>query len=93
MNILSTGMMVERGTILIRNQTRERLKRTAYKGQTYDDIINHLIELKIKSVSVQNSVGGIFGILQSSPTSTGQSLARPDQSNVGDEYPPKEVVP
>ena len=72
-------MMVERGTILIRNQTRERLKRTA-KGSNVHDIINHLIELKIKSVSVQNSVDGIIGGLQLRPTKTGQSLARPDQS-------------
>jgi hypothetical protein len=80
MNIFYTGLMEERSTILIRNQTRERLKRTAYKGQTYDDIINHLIELKIKNVSVQNSVDGIIGGLQLRPTTTGHSLARPGQS-------------
>ncbi|MGI8831049.1 MAG: DUF7557 family protein [Nitrososphaeraceae archaeon] len=32
-------------TILIRNQTRERLKRIGYKGQTYDELINVLLDL------------------------------------------------
>ena len=33
-------------TILIRNITRERLKQTGYKGQTYDELINELLDLK-----------------------------------------------
>jgi len=42
-------VMVEKGTtILIRNGTRERLKKTGYKGQTYDELINKLLDLKNK---------------------------------------------
>lgn len=36
-------------TILIRNITRERLKHTGYKGQTYDELINELLDLKNKN--------------------------------------------
>lgn len=38
--------MARNSTILIRNITRERLKHTGYKGQTYDELINELLELK-----------------------------------------------
>jgi predicted CopG family antitoxin len=37
------------GTILIKNITRERLKQIGSKGQSYDQLINDLIELKRKS--------------------------------------------
>ena len=39
-------------TILIRNETRKKLKEIGKKSQTYDDIINELIESKI---SVRNA--------------------------------------
>jgi predicted CopG family antitoxin len=35
-------------TILIRNQTRERLKEIGRKNQTYDQVIIELIEWKLK---------------------------------------------
>jgi hypothetical protein len=37
------------GTILIKNSTRERLKQLGIKGQTYDQLINQLIDLKGKN--------------------------------------------
>jgi len=40
---------MSQGTILIRNETRQRLKHLGMKGQTYDDLINELIETKAKS--------------------------------------------
>lgn len=33
-------------TIFIKTTTRERLKRLGIKGQTYDDVINQLIDIK-----------------------------------------------
>jgi hypothetical protein len=39
---------VDGTTILIRNETRERLKGVGKKNQTYDQLISELIELKIK---------------------------------------------
>jgi hypothetical protein len=38
---------MDRSTILIRDATRQRMKRTARKDQTYDDLINELIDTKI----------------------------------------------
>jgi hypothetical protein len=39
--------MVEKdSTILVKNGTRERLKRIGYKGQSYDELINRLLDLK-----------------------------------------------
>ena len=35
--------------ILIQGDTCERLKYAGHKGQTYDDIINYLLDLKKKS--------------------------------------------
>ena len=37
--------MEDSSTILIRNTTRERLKRIGSKAQTYDQLINRLIDL------------------------------------------------
>jgi hypothetical protein len=37
------------GTILIKNSTRERLRQLGIKGQTYDSVINQLIDLKGKN--------------------------------------------
>jgi hypothetical protein len=37
-----------KGTILIRDATRERLKKIARKDQTYDDLLNQLIEMKTR---------------------------------------------
>ena len=33
-------------TILVESKTRENLKQLGTKGQTYDDLINELIEMK-----------------------------------------------
>jgi hypothetical protein len=33
-------------TIIIESVTRERLKQEGHKGQTYDELINSLIEMK-----------------------------------------------
>jgi hypothetical protein len=33
-------------TIFIKTRTRERLKHLGIKGQTYDDLINQLIDIK-----------------------------------------------
>ena len=65
--------MVKQSTILIRSPTRERLKQVAYKGQTYDDIINYLIDLKIR---IQEQAHNRAENLQSGPTTTGQSLGQ-----------------
>jgi predicted CopG family antitoxin len=35
-------------TILIQQTTRERLKKIARKDQTYDDLLNQLIEMKTR---------------------------------------------
>jgi hypothetical protein len=42
-------------TILIRNITRDRLKHTGYKGQTYDELINELLDLKNNNKDPLNS--------------------------------------
>jgi hypothetical protein len=39
-------MLEKDSTILVKNGTRERLKRTGYKGQSYDELINRLLDLK-----------------------------------------------
>jgi hypothetical protein len=36
--------MVEYSYVRLRKETVERLKRLGFKGETYDDIINRLIE-------------------------------------------------
>ena len=38
--------MKDSGTILINKITKIRLKHTGYKGQTYDELINELLDLK-----------------------------------------------
>jgi hypothetical protein len=56
---------VNRSTILIRNLTRDRLKKAGRKDQTYDDLINELIDnLGQRSLRAMTS----------------QSLASPSQS-------------
>jgi hypothetical protein len=37
-----------KGTVLIKDTTKERLKKSGFKGQTYDQIINELLDLKFK---------------------------------------------
>ena len=54
---------MDRTTILIRNVTRERLKQTEIKGQTYDDLMNKLVEVRKTN---QDSPDRRFGTLQSS---------------------------
>ena len=56
---------MERSTILVRNITRERLKHMGSKGQTYDDLINQLIDMKVKNAD-QNSHDRRFETLRSS---------------------------
>ena len=55
-------MMERNSTILIRNKTRELLKQIGRKNQTYDQLINELIETK----SSQDSLDRGFVSLQSS---------------------------
>ena len=46
-------LMVEEkeSTIVIRNDIRERLKKVGYKGQTYNEIITRLLDLKGNTVN------------------------------------------
>jgi predicted CopG family antitoxin len=37
---------MHKSTILIQQTTREKLKKIARKDQTYDDLLNQLIEMK-----------------------------------------------
>jgi predicted CopG family antitoxin len=37
---------MSRSTILVRDETRERLKEMGKKGQSYDELINQLLEFK-----------------------------------------------
>ena len=37
-----------KGTVLIKDETKDRLKKSGFKGQTYDQIINELLDLKFK---------------------------------------------
>ena len=57
--------MDKTSTILVRNITRERLKHVGEKGQTYDDLINQLIDMKVKNTD-QNSLDRRFETLRSS---------------------------
>ena len=43
-------------TILIRHITRERLKKAGRKDQTYDDLINELIDLKKRHNPVESNL-------------------------------------
>jgi hypothetical protein len=36
-----------KSTILLKSETREKLKHIAYKGQSYDELIDELITYKI----------------------------------------------
>jgi predicted CopG family antitoxin len=38
--------MMSKSTILIESMTRERLKEIGRKGQSYDQLINHLLDIK-----------------------------------------------
>ena len=42
--------IMRKSTILIESITRERLKQMGRKGQSYDQLINQLIEKKVNSV-------------------------------------------
>jgi predicted CopG family antitoxin len=53
--------MNTRTTVLVESSTRERLKKIGKKGQSYDDLINELIDSKNK-----DSLDGRFASLQSS---------------------------
>jgi TnpA family transposase len=54
-----------KSTILVQNRTRERLKHIGEKGQTYDDLINQLIDMKVNNTD-QNSLDRRFETLRSS---------------------------
>jgi predicted CopG family antitoxin len=41
-------------TILVRNETRERLKEIGKKGQSYDELINQLLENKDRKIRTDN---------------------------------------
>jgi hypothetical protein len=38
----------DKGTVLIKDITKDRLKKSGFKGQTYDQIINELLNLKFE---------------------------------------------
>jgi hypothetical protein len=58
---------MSKSTILIETITRERLKEIGRKGQTYDDLINQLIDTPGSDIkNNQNSNDRRFGSLQSS---------------------------
>jgi hypothetical protein len=54
---------VSKTTILVKDKTRDRLKYTGHKGQTYDELINYLIDIKIMN---QDSLDRGFESLKSS---------------------------
>ena len=45
-NYLLLDIDMSKSTTLIQQTTRERLKKIAQKDQTYDDLLNQLIEIK-----------------------------------------------
>jgi predicted CopG family antitoxin len=50
---------MHKGTILVRDETRERLKEMGKKGQSYDELINQLLENKNpNSVNGRTQVSG-----------------------------------
>ena len=53
-------------TILVESRTREKLRHIGRKNQTYDELINELIETKI---SDRDSLESGFASLQSSESS------------------------
>jgi predicted CopG family antitoxin len=52
---------MQKTTVLVENSTRDRLKKIGKKGQSYDDLINELINSKNK-----DSLDSRFETLQSS---------------------------
>jgi predicted CopG family antitoxin len=44
--------MNERATIMVKNQTRELMKKIGRKEQTYDDLILELIQFKQKEIQI-----------------------------------------
>ena len=57
--------MSDSGTILIHNTTKRRLKYVGHKDQTYDELINELLDLK----NSQDSLDSRLRSLQSSEPS------------------------
>jgi hypothetical protein len=57
--------MVLKSTIAISRNTRDLLKTMGKKGDTYDELIRQLVDMKIKS-SVKDSLDRRIGSLQSS---------------------------
>jgi hypothetical protein len=46
--------MSEKATIIVKNQTRDLMKKIGRKDQTYDDLILELIQLRQKQREIQN---------------------------------------
>jgi hypothetical protein len=42
------NLQKNKGTVLIKDTTKERLKKSGFKGQTYDQIINELLDSKFE---------------------------------------------
>jgi hypothetical protein len=57
--------MIDSGTILISNTTKRRLKYAGHKDQTYDELINELLDLK----NSQDPLDSRLRSLQSSESS------------------------
>ena len=45
----------DKGTVLIKDETKDRLKKSGFKGQTYDEIINELLDLKFEREQLHRS--------------------------------------
>lgn len=56
-------------TIVIGYDTRERLKRLGYKGQTYNEIITGLLDLKENKIDSLHRGIGVLESSESSPNS------------------------
>ena len=48
------NLQKDKGTILIKEETKDRLKKLGCKGQTYDQIINELVDLKFNYDQLKN---------------------------------------
>jgi predicted CopG family antitoxin len=61
-------------TIVIKNDIRERLKKIGYKGETYNEIISKLLDLK------SNEISQLDRVLKSNEAST-STLAKTGETN------------
>jgi hypothetical protein len=48
LTVCMDNLQKNKGTVLIKDTTKERLKKSGFKGQTYDQIINELLDSKFE---------------------------------------------